>query len=100
MKRLRCCVALQRIPWATHYTHLLSLYSDLMTDQSADTTDVQLDKPMRFYWGYSQEYNGLLSRAKMTQRQLHQQSTLQHEFQLIKAGDLNHTAQPAGNSVG
>lgn len=71
-----------------------------MTDQSVDTTEVQLDKPMRFYWGYSQEYNGLLSGAKMTQKQLHQQSTLQHEFQLIKAGDLNHTAQPTGSSVG
>lgn len=60
-------------------THRLTPDRDSNADQSTDTTKVQLSEPKNFIGvTYRSMGEGLLTRAKMTQRQLHYQSPPQH----------------------
>lgn len=48
---------------------------------------------------YRNRGDGLLIGAKMTQRQLHQQTPPPHGRQFTKSGNLENTAQPVGSST-
>jgi hypothetical protein len=65
-----------------------------MTEQSTDTTKVQCGEPMHFigitYCNMCKEF---LTRAEMTQRQLHYHQSLAW-MTAHKPENLEHTAQP------
>jgi hypothetical protein len=68
-----------------------------MADQSTDITKVQLGEPKSFI--YRNMHERLETGGKMIQKWLHHQSPSQHGWQLTKARNLEHTAQPAGCST-
>lgn len=71
-----------------------------MTDQSRDTTKVELGEPMSFTGViYRHMGEGLLTGAYMTQRQLHDQSPPCIDDS-SQSWNREYTVQPASSSVG
>lgn len=60
------------------------------------TTKVQFGEPV----AYRSMGEGSLTGADMTHRQLHHQGWLQYGWQVRKAENLEHTAQPTGSTIG
>lgn len=82
-------------------TCLNTLDREPTTDHSTNTTKVQLGELVNFNWvTYSSKCEWFLIAAEMTQRKLHHQNLPQHRWQLTTVGNLKHTAQPLGSSVG
>lgn len=85
-------------PWGhAPYRHLLT------RDTSPRQTKVQIQPKHRwaneFCWGTSRNMSkGLLTGTGRTRRHQHHQSPLQHGWQLTKAGNWEHSAQPAGSA--
>lgn len=85
--------------WLTFY--LLIPEREPTTDQSKDTTKIQIDKPRNCIGvTHSSVDDGLLPEAGLTQRQPHHQSPPQAWQTAHKARNLKHSAQPSGNSAG
>lgn len=54
--------------------HLFTPIREPTTDQSMDTTKIQLDEQIKYYWDYGNRSEGLLKGTYMTQRQLYHHS--------------------------
>ena len=84
-----------------HNTHLFTLDRNPTTDQSTDTTKVQLGKPMSFIGvTYRTMGEGLLTRAEMTQRQVYLHSPPSAWVRAHKSWDPGNTAHLADGSTG
>lgn len=78
----------------TLFLCLLPSHREPATDQSKDTSKIQLSKPMAFIRVPCRNMSErLLTEAEMTQRQLHHLCPPQHEWQFIESGNLKHTTQ-------
>lgn len=81
------CGCVTKLPGETLHIQLLTFEREPKTDQSMDTNKIQLGKPVDF------------TEAEMTQTVIPPKPTPTW-WQLIKAGSLEPTAQPAGGSTG
>lgn len=72
-----------------------------MTDQTTDTTKVQLGEPMNFIGvTYQNTREELFTEAEVTPRQLHHQGHPSMPDIAQELGNLEHRAQPGGRYTG